>query len=198
MTGPKPAKDAPFVVLVRELPLHKRFEVGGLLASQWLRGLPMRDALGAPDEDPQAGGGVAELDLYAEGSHGFAAGTFKGFVTVACSRCIEPVRLDIDDKVRITFMPAAEMPADDDEPATGEDGKQLADEDLDLFPFDGERIDLEPFLREELVLAIPYAPLCKEDCKGLCPQCGADWNTETCACEKPVDPRLAALKGLKL
>ena len=39
---------------------------------------------------------------------------------------------------------------------------------------------------------------CREDCKGLCPQCGIDRNTDTCNCEKPIDPRLAALKGLKL
>jgi len=172
-------KEAPFTVLVRELPTHRRFEVDAALAATWLRGLPMRDALddGAGGDD--AGGGVAELDLYADGSHAFAAGTFKGHVTVACSRCVSPVRLDIDDKVRLTFMPAAEIPADD-EPADDGEGAQLVDEDLDTFPFDGDRIDLEPFLREELVLAVPYAPLCKEDCKGLCPQCGVDRNVETC------------------
>ena len=188
-------KEAPFTVLVRELPTHRRFEVDAALAATWLRGLPMRDALddGAGGDD--AGGGVAELDLYADGSHAFAAGTFKGHVTVACSRCVSPVRLDIDDKVRLTFMPAAEIPADD-EPADDGEGAQLVDEDLDTFPFDGDRIDLEPFLREELVLAVPYAPLCKEDCKGLCPQCGVDRNVETCRCEAPIDPRLAGLKDL--
>jgi uncharacterized protein len=182
---------------VRELPTKRRFEVDGTLAAQWLRGLPMRDALDGEGADADAGGGVAELELYADGSHAFAAGTFKGFVTVACSRCVEPVRLPIDDKVRLTFMPASEIPADDAGASEGE-GKELADEDVDTFPFDGERIDLEPFLREELVLAVPFAPLCKEGCKGLCPQCGADWNSATCTCEKPLDPRLAALKGLKV
>jgi uncharacterized protein len=91
------------------------------------------------------------------------------------------------------------MPKDDDEPpATAEDGAEVAEGDLDLFPFDGDKIDLEPLMREQFVLAIPYAPLCKEDCKGLCPQCGIDRNTASCTCEKPIDPRLAALKGLKL
>ena len=64
--------------------------------------------------------------------------------------------------------------------------------------FSGERIDLEPLFREQFVLAIPYAPLCSETCKGLCPQCGIDRNTDSCACEPPIDPRLAALKGLKI
>jgi uncharacterized protein len=86
----------------------------------------------------------------------------------------------------------------DDEDAPAEDGAEVPAEDLDLFPFDGERVDLEPLFREQFVLAIPYAPLCREDCAGLCPQCGIDRNTGTCTCEKPIDPRLAALKGLKL
>ena len=48
------------------------------------------------------------------------------------------------------------------------------------------------------VLAIPYAPLCKDDCLGLCAQCGADRNVAPCGCEKPIDPRFVALQGLKL
>jgi uncharacterized metal-binding protein YceD (DUF177 family) len=192
------AKDlSPFAVLVRELPVHRRFEVPPNLVSDWVKGLPMRDALGAADADPQAGEGVADLDLYADGTHAFAAGTFKGYLTVACSRCVEPVKLNIDETLRVTFMPPSEMPKDDDE-AASEEGPEVAEGDLDVFPFDGEKIDLEPLFREQFVLAIPYAPLCTEDCKGLCPQCGIDRNTGTCSCEKPIDPRLAALKGLKL
>jgi uncharacterized protein len=167
--------------------------------NDWIKGQPKRDALGAPDPDPEAGEGRAELDLYADGSHAFASGTFKGYLTVACSRCVGPVRLDLAETLKVTFMPPSEMPKDDDEPpATAEDGAEVAEGDLDLFPFDGDKIDLEPLMREQFVLAIPYAPLCKEDCKGLCPQCGIDRNTASCTCEKPIDPRLAALKGLKL
>ncbi len=190
-------KDAPFQVLVRELPVHRRFEIPSQLVSDWVKGLPMRDALGAPDPDPDAGSGVAELDLYADGTHCFASGTFKGHLTVACGRCVGPVRIPLDEKLLVTFMPPGEMPSDDDE-AAGEDGAEVTEGDLDVFPFDGDKIDLEPLFREQFVLAIPFAPLCREDCKGLCPQCGTDLNSGTCACEKPIDPRLAALKGLKL
>jgi uncharacterized protein len=192
------AKDSsPYVVLVRDLPLnHRRFEVPGTLVGDWVKGLPMRDALGAPDPDPEAGAGTAILDLYADGAHAFAQGTFIGHLVVACSRCINPVRLPIDEKLHVTFMPPGEMPAEDD--AASEEGPEVREEDLDVFAFDGERVDLEPLFREQFVLAIPFAPLCKEDCKGLCPQCGIDLNTGTCTCEKPIDPRLAALKGLKL
>ena len=191
------AKEAPYIVPVRELPAHRRFEVPAALVTEWLRGLPMRDALGAPDPDPQAGGGTAELDLYADGQHVFAAGQLRGHLVVACGRCVGPVRLELDEKLRVTFMPPGEMPQEQEEGAA-DDGAEVREEDLDTFPFDGERVDLEPMLREQFVLAVPFAPLCREDCKGLCPQCGIDLNTGTCACEKPVDPRLAALKGLKI
>ena len=192
------AKLGPYQVLVRDLPTHKTLAVGPDRVSDWLRGLPMRDALGAPDGDPQAGQGVADLELYADGAHVFANGTFKGHLTVACSRCVEPVNLPLDEQLRVTFMPQHEMPADDEEAAEGEDGTEVGSEDLDVFPFDGEVVDLEPLLREQFVLAIPFAPLCREDCKGLCAQCGINKNTEACKCEAPIDPRLAALKGLKL
>jgi uncharacterized protein len=195
------AKETPYQVLVRELPTHRTFEVPSALVSEWLKGMPMRDALGAPENDPHAGHGVAVLDLYADDTHAFASGTFRGQLTVACSRCVDPVTLEIDEKLRVTFMPSAEIPDDDESsgPASGEDeGPVVAEEDLDVFPFDGERIDLEPLFREQFVLAIPYAPLCSETCKGLCQQCGINRNSATCTCEPPIDPRLAALKGLKI
>jgi uncharacterized protein len=194
------AKVTPYQVLVRDLPTHRRFEVPGELVADWLKGLPMRDALGAPDGDPQAGHGVADLDLYADGAHAFAAGTFRGELTVACSRCVNPVTLAIDEPLRVTFMPRHEIAeADDEDEAAAEDeGAPVAEDDLDVFPFDGERIDLEPVFREQFVLAVPFAPLCAETCKGLCPQCGIDRNTASCTCEPPGDPRLAALKGLKI
>ena len=194
------AKLGPYQVLVRDLPTHRKLHVGPERVNDWLRGLPMRDALGAPEVDPEAGEGTAELELYAgEGSqHVFASGTFKGYLTVACSRCVGPVKLQLDEQLRVTFLPAHEMPAEDDEDAPDEEGAEVPSEDLDVFPYDGETLDLEPLLREQFVLAIPFAPLCIESCKGLCPQCGIDRNAGTCTCEAPVDPRLAALKGLKL
>ena len=191
-------KPPPYAVPLREIsddPVHRAFTISPLLVSEWLKGLPMRDALGAPDPDPDAGSGRAELDLYAEGNHIFATGTFKGDLNVACSRCVEPVKLVIDERLMVTFMPKSEMPADEVE---AEEGAEVPTEDLDLFPYEDDFVDLEPLFREQFVLAVPYAPLCKEDCKGLCPQCGTVLNTGTCTCQAPVDPRFAGLKNLKL
>lgn len=194
------AKETPYQVLVRDLPTRRAFQVSPALVAEWLEGLPMRDALGAPEGDPDAGHGVAELDLYADGAHVFATGRFHGELTVACSRCLDPATLAIDEELRVTFLPRREIAEEDEAagvPDAGE-GPEVAEEDLNVFPFDGERVDLEPLLREQFVLAVPVAPLCAETCKGLCPQCGIDRNTGSCSCAPPIDPRLAALKHLKI
>lgn len=158
----------------------------------------MREALGPLAEDPSAGAGHLALDLYSEGAHVFANGRMSGHVTVACSRCVEPVKLAFDEALRVTFLPMAELPSQD-EPAAGEDedGVAITEDDLDLFGYDGETVDLEPLVREQFVLAVPFSPLCSEDCRGLCPQCGINRNQGTCECESPGDPRLAGLKALK-
>jgi len=187
----------PYRVLVRDLPVKRRFEVPAERVAEWLRGMPMRDAL---DADIEAGSGAAELELYgdADGTTVFVAGEFDGHLAVACSRCIGPVDVAIHETLRVTFLPRHEMPADAEEEAEGGEGPEVTGEDLDLFPYDGDVVDLEPLLREQFVLAVPFAPLCAETCKGLCSQCGVDLNTDTCGCEKPIDPRLAVLKGLKI
>ncbi len=192
-----PARN-PFIVEVRELPTSRELVVDGAFVGRAVAGLPMREALEAPAAE--AGQGRADLSLYSdEGDHVFATGTIRGTVRVACSRCVEPVDIAFDEKVTVTFMLAAEMPSDDPADVADEaDGAEVAAGDLDVFPFDGEVVDLEPLVREQFILAVPYAPLCQENCAGLCPQCGANRNLAPCACEKPADPRFAGLRALKL
>jgi uncharacterized protein len=170
-------------------------EVGSPYVADALRGMPLRDAIA----DSDAGGGALEVDLYSEGENVHVSGRMRGDVVVACGRCLGPARIPLDEDIHATFMPEGSLAkAVDEAPAEGDEGVELAAEDLDVYPYDGEAVDLEPIIREQLVLAVPYAPLCREDCKGLCPQCGVDRNVESCTCEKPLDPRFAALKGLKL
>jgi uncharacterized protein len=74
---------------------------------------------------------------------------------------------------------------------------ELSDADLDLTVFDGEVIDIDALVTEEILLAVPDHVICKNDCRGICPRCGADRNTRDCGCETAeVDPRWAGLKGL--
>jgi uncharacterized protein len=68
----------------------------------------------------------------------------------------------------------------------------------DAFPFDDEQIDLRPMVRELVLVELPAAPLCREDCAGLCPTCGADLNLGPCECAADNrDPRWAALDVLR-
>ena len=77
-----------------------------------------------------------------------------------------------------------------------EEQHELQAEDLNIAVFDGEGIELDDLVREELLLALPVNVLCREDCKGLCPQCGQDLNLGSCECEPEVDARLSVLKAL--
>lgn len=77
--------------------------------------------------------------------------------------------------------------------------RELTPEELEANYFEGDEIDLSPYFREEIALQVPIQVLCSEECKGLCPGCGADLNAEACSCpENEGDPRLAALRNLKI
>jgi len=67
----------------------------------------------------------------------------------------------------------------------------------ETYPLHADMVDLEPLVRDGVVLELPVAPLCGADCKGLCPSCGANWNEGPCRCEAPPDPRWAALDALR-
>jgi uncharacterized protein len=74
---------------------------------------------------------------------------------------------------------------------------ELTEDDLAVSVFDGEAIEVDEIVKEQILLAVPTQMLCRPDCKGICPDCGVDKNTGECACDtKNVDPRWAALKNL--
>lgn len=102
-----------------------------------------------------------------------------------CSRCAAEAEAPVVATFAHVFVPRDEHSRD----AVSDDGMTW---------FDGPTFDAEPVVREELVLALPEYPLCREDCKGLCNRCGADLNEGPCACEPVTDPRWAKLKGLKI
>jgi uncharacterized protein len=117
-------------------------------------------------------------------------GTVRTELELPCSRCLEPFRLPVDQSFDLRYHPQAE--------ASSEAETEIAEEDLETSFYRDEQIDLNELLREQFYLALPMKPLCREDCKGLCPQCGTNLNTGTCDCAPEwEDPRLAALKQFK-
>jgi uncharacterized protein len=117
-------------------------------------------------------------------------GRVAGEIELDCSRCLEPFTLPISTEFDLRYVPRTEN--------TGEGEQEVEEDDLTTAFYSDEQIDLGHLIMEQFQLALPMKPLCKESCKGLCPQCGTNLNTGTCDCsQKWEDPRLAALRVLK-
>lgn len=118
-----------------------------------------------------------------------ATGEVRALWKAECSRCLRPIAGQVTAVVRELFeSPSATRP---------QEGESTLD-DQEIYPLVGEQVDLEPLARDAVLLALPPAPLCAEDCAGLCPVCGADRNEGDCGCDTTVrDERWAALDALK-
>lgn len=137
---------------------------------------------------PLAVNGVAEL----LGSVGEirVRGHFRATVTAECDRCLAPATFPIESDFDLYYRPAS----------PGASGEEIAidDGESEVGFFEGEGVQLQEVLREQVLLALPVQRLCREDCKGLCPSCGADRNQGGCSCAAPLrDARWAALESLK-
>lgn len=117
-------------------------------------------------------------------------GTAKTELELGCSRCLEPFRMAVDAPFDIRYLPFSE--------ASSEPEREVEEDDLETSYYRDDQIDLNELLREQFYLALPMKPLCEDNCKGLCPQCGTNLNLGSCDCAPAwEDPRLAGLKALK-
>jgi uncharacterized protein len=107
------------------------------------------------------------------------SGPIEGTMVLVCARCLKP--LESSFRVDVQELFAAGATAQDDE-----------------YPLAEGLVDLEPMIRDAVVLAMPFAPLCRPDCLGLCERCGGDRNVGECACPPRIDSRWAALVHLDL
>jgi uncharacterized protein len=121
-------------------------------------------------------------------------GRVAATLELECARCVEPYEMPVDAPFDILFLAASE----DVEKKDDEDEAEVREDDLGVSYYRDDEIDLAEVIREQFYLALPMKPLCREDCKGLCPVCGANRNRETCTCQTEwVDPRMEPLKKLK-
>ncbi len=93
---------------------------------------------------------------------------------ITCDRCAESFPLPVSAHLDIGLAPK------DDQPELPE--VELGDEELSLYYYEGDELELEPYVYEEVMLAIPIKALCNEACKGICPICGKNRNAEECKC----------------
>jgi uncharacterized protein len=79
-----------------------------------------------------------------------------------------------------------------------EEHHEVAADELDMDFYTGDELDIQTLINEQIVLALPMKPLCREECRGLCPECGTNFNIASCECRPAwVDPRLAVLDQLR-
>ena len=131
-----------------------------------------------------------EFEIHKDKDRFRLQGRVRTELELTCSRCVEQYRFQVDAAFDQRYLPAAAASTDVE--------SEVGEGDLETSYYSEDQIDLNELMREQFYLALPMKPLCREDCKGLCAQCGTNLNTGTCDCA-PVweDPRLAALKALK-
>ena len=135
-------------------------------------------------------------------------GRFTARVEAPCKRCLADSTLELPASFTLNLVPKSlargedvldEKEIEEKERSQGETGGSFTINDADEEVFDGKVIDLTPIVREQVVLALPMSAVCREDCRGLCGQCGQNLNEKACGCSpKFEDPRFAALKNIKL
>ena len=110
-------------------------------------------------------------------------GTAQAGLDGECARCLGEIHDDVVADIQELFV--------------YDDGDIAADEEADVSRLEGDLLDLEPLLRDAVVLSLPFQPLCRDDCPGLCAECGARLADDPGhQHDEPIDPRWAALEGL--
>lgn len=119
------------------------------------------------------------LFLSLEGRNLEASGSFSAEGEGECDRCADPVVVELARDFRTVFVPASRDPDE-------EEDLELGGGDMDISFYDGAGIEVDDIFWEQVALALPTKVLCREDCRGICPQCGADRNRSECRCSGEV------------
>ena len=124
------------------------------------------------------------------GNEVFVNGHVDTRAQVECDRCLQPVEAPVSADFTLDYITGSEYESSE--------VAELTEAEMSVAVFDGEGLDVDEIVKEQILLAVPTRMLCREDCKGICPECGIDRNTGECSCGADnIDPRWAALKNLK-
>ena len=129
-------------------------------------------------------------ELRKDGTKVRLVGRLATTLECGCSRCLDAFHVPVDARFDLMFLPVSEN--------TGGGEHGIEEDDLGVSYYRDDTIDLGEVMREQFYLALPMKPLCREDCRGLCPVCGVNRNREACSCTNEwQDPRLEALRRFK-
>jgi uncharacterized protein len=157
------------------------------------RGL-LAEVLEGTGGDANRSAAMLEVELMREHDEVIGRGRVRGTLELPCSRCLEAARVPIDARVDLLFRREGAEPE-----AKGE--VEVDPDEPDAFTHDGIKLSLQEPLRELLIAELPISPLCDEACRGLCPTCGANQNTEegrACGHARPQSGPFAGLADLKI
>jgi len=130
---------------------------------------------------------VADFILNHKGSDLHVTGTFNTVIKLRCTRCAKEIVKNFSNGFGLSYLPQPEWPDEDVE-------VELKYEDMEIAFYNGITFDVNLMILEQIELAMPMKFVCREDCKGLCFQCGTDLNKGTCACNREkIDARMGAL-----
>jgi len=117
-------------------------------------------------------------------------GSLSTSLELPCARCIEPVVQNVARDFELLYRPLGTD--------AGNEELSVTAAEAEVGYYQGDGLQLEDVLREQVLLAVPLKVVCRDDCKGLCPSCGVNRNSESCSCAPPLgDPRWSALKDIR-
>lgn len=117
-------------------------------------------------------------------------GHIRGQLETECDRCLEPTSIALDGDFDLLYRPEEDL-------GPGEE-REIHAADLDIGFYRGAGIELADVIREQILLWLPMHPVCRDDCKGICPLCGQFRNQQECGCHaQTTDERWQALKKLR-
>jgi uncharacterized protein len=117
-----------------------------------------------------------DLTVSKSGVNLWVQGPIQARLALSCARCLEEFAFSVRTEMEIELLPRESAPSAPE--------LELKTEEMNAYYYEGEAIDLDPFVFEEVMLNMPIKALCSEACKGICPICGKNLNLEECRCEK--------------
>lgn len=182
-------QDGPWVLDTRELVRRP----GTMRRASWTVEAPERigtDVVAIPP------GREVELDLRLESvvEGVLVSGTVRSSTSGTCVRCLDPVEENLEVELQELF--AYPERAAHHQQVAGTPGRDDETEDEEQYVLDGDLIDLEEVVRDAVVTALPFQPVCRDDCPGLCSQCGARLADDPDHHHDVIDPRWSALASL--
>jgi len=168
---------------LQEMPFQEEFSAGALELGSELRQAAAVQISGRAALVEELEGALRIPDIR-------VVGKLATRLEMRCARCLEPVLKDVSSSFDLIYRPQGSEKRPDE--------ASISEAETEIGFYQGNGLLLEDVIKEQLLLAVPLRVVCRDECKGLCPQCGRNRNLESCNCSSQLpDPRWAALEDIK-